>query len=388
MNNNCLLFDLTACQPVGTTLNHGGKEYAEAVFYELMRKKIRLAGFYNSKTFLNEDFAKYCKENGGLFDLNEMSLQETITKNQFPAFYSSVPYFYDNIDWGKTIFVGNIHGLRSIEAYTDDNECLYAITLKKKIIAGIKKLSIIRKYKINKDRERIGKILSLPNFVCLTGSEHSKYAICANYPSFDPDKIFVFYDPLIIDNSSFEGSNDIEGQKYYLLVSGNRWVKNTFRGIMALDELISSGQYKGKVVVTGVTANFPYLKKVKNKESFIFKGYVETSELTSLYKNAYCLLFLSLSEGFGYPPLEAISRGVPVICSPNTALYEVYKKGVLYCNPYSVLDIKTKVLEMENVEIRDFYIDEGKTRAKEIIELQEKDLGKLADFIASFSCSE
>lgn len=386
MNNNALLFDLTACQPVGKTLNHGGKEYAEAVFYELMRKKVRLAGFYDSKTLLNEEFAKYCSENGGLFDINEMSLQETIQVNKFPAFYSAIPYFYDNINWGSTIFIGNIHGLRSIEAYTDDNERLYAITLKKKTIAVLKKLSVIKNFKIKEDRERIGKILCLPNFVCITGSEHSKYAICVNYPSFDPDKIHVFYDPLIIDNSSYAGNNDIlEGQKYFLLVSGNRWVKNTLRGIIALDELISSGQYKGKVVVTGITAKFPYLKKVKNKDSFVFKGYVETNELTSLYKNAYCLLFLSLSEGFGYPPLEAISRGVPVICSPNTALYEVYKEGVLYCNPYSILDIKTKILEMENDAIHDFYIKAGITRAKTIIQLQDDDLVKLGDFIASFS---
>lgn len=384
-NTNTLLFDLTACQPIGGTLNHGGKEYAEAVFYGLIRKNIRVAGFYNSKLAINKDFVEYCINNGGLIDINQTSLQDAINTQKYTAFYSSIPYYFEKIKWGNTTFLGNIHGLRSIEVFTDENEAKYALSFKKKIIACIKQFKFIQNYKINKDRERIGRILALPNFICITGSLHSKCAIMVNYPSFKADNIHVFYDPLIIDNSSdVDSFKELLNQKYYLLVSGNRWVKNTFRGMKALDELISSGQYDGKVVVTGINPRLPYLKYIKNKDSFVFKKYVETKELTSLYRNAYCLLFLSLSEGFGYPPLEAISRGVPVICSPNTALYEVYQKGVLYCNPYSILDIKTKIIEMEDCEMREHYIEEGKIRAKEIIKLQHQDEEKLVDFISSY----
>ena len=200
------------------------------------------------------------------------------------------------------------------------------------------------------------------------------------FPEVNEARIKVFCDPLELESKD---NNSIINEKYYLLVSGNRWVKNVYRGLLALDELISTGQLNSKVIVTGYDDKLNFPAKLKNKENFVFKGYVSTEELTSLYSNAYCLLFLSLSEGFGYPPLEAISRGVPVICSPLTAIYEVYQNGVLYCNPLSIDDIKIKILEMENDTIRDEYITKGLKRSTELIEQQKQDLNKLVDYIFS-----
>lgn len=208
---------------------------------------------------------------------------------------------------------------------------------------------------------------------------HSKYSILLNFPELESSNIHVFCDPLIIENVSASSCNTIG--KYHLLVSGNRWIKNTLRGILALDELISAGKIETKVVVTGVVGNMPWINRIHNKDSFIFKGYVSSNELACLFKDAYCLVFLSLSEGFGYPPLEAISRNVPVISSPLTAIYEVYQDGALYCDPYSIEDIKTKILELEDIKIREQYIKQGCNRFNEIIKMQNEDLSRLVDFI-------
>ncbi len=54
-----------------------------------------------------------------------------------------------------------------------------------------------------------------------------------------------------------------------------------------------------------------------------FLGEVEESRLTDLYGNALCLLFLSRSEGFGLPVLEAMAHGCPVVAADRTALPEV-----------------------------------------------------------------
>lgn len=376
-----LLFDLTALQPIGKTANHGGKEYGEAVLFEIMRRNIPISGIYNSRVDLNEQFIEYCREKGDLIDNNECSLQEAINSGKYSSFYSALPYSYSNMDWKDVRFYGNIHGLRDVEAFTDKNEILYAQSFRQRIIAIIKKLGFVRKIKISKIIDDLKTIIYNKNFICLTGSEHSKHSIMVHFPQKAASDIKVFFDPLIIEKPSDDIVN--EYGKYYLLVSGNRWIKNTFRGIQALDELITTGQINTKVVVTGVTGDLPWLKHVKNRSSFVFKGYVSTDELASLFKNAYSLIFLSLSEGFGYPPLEAMSRGVPVICSPLTALFEVYQNGVLYCDPYSVDDIKTKILEFETPEIREQYVKQSQIRYKEMIKLQEDHLVQLVDFILS-----
>ena len=378
-----LLYDLTACQPVAGTLNHGGKEYAEAVFVRMMEMNIPLAGIYNASVDINPSFVEYCKSKGGILDVNETSVQTAINSKKYKAFYSPLPYFYNNIDFGDTVFIGNMHGLRNLEAFTDKYELLYASTLKRRIIAILKKFKIVKAYKYKKEIDRLSTILQNPSFVCLTGSEHSKYSMILYFPFMKNRKIGVFWDPLIL----LEPNDDVEkiNEDYYLLVSGNRYVKNTYRGIMALDSLISKGLVNKKVVVTGVEKGQLYINKIRNKDHFILKGYVSAEELASLYKNAYSLVFLSLSEGFGYPPLEAISRGVPVVCSPLTAIYEVYQNGALYCDPLSVTDIETKILMMENEQIHDEYKRKGLARAEEIKKLQDVDLIKLVEYITSFS---
>ena len=217
----------------------------------------------------------------------------------------------------------------------------------------------------------------------MTGSDHSKFTLLNYYPSVKPERIAVFYDPLnlVEVDQSYNKS-----EKYYLLVSGNRWLKNTYRGIIALDQLISSGRLSdSKIVVTGTIPNMMYLKDISNVDKFIFKSYVTPKELALLYKNAYCLVFLSLSEGFGYPPLEAISRGTPVVCSPLTALYEVYQNSVLYCNPYSIDDIKVKILEMEDEIIYNTYRKRGLSFSKEMIEKQKDALPRLVEYICSYA---
>ena len=377
-----LLFDLVACQSNRDSKNHGGKEYGEAVFYEAMKRDVELVGLYNPDLEIEQRILDYFKENGELISIKEHSLQELIKTGNYSVFYSSGPYNYYNIDWGKTVFVGNLHGLRPVEAFTDKYEYKYSNDLKSYIKAKVKSLKFVERKKKREFLDNIGKIINNPSFVCITGSEHSKFAMLNYYPSVPPENIAVFYDPLeILEVNGEAGCNN---EKYYLLVSGNRWLKNTYRGIIAIDQLISAGLFTSKVIVTGTVPNMRYLKEIKNKESFVFKSYVSSSELASLYKNAYCLVFLSLSEGFGYPPLEAISRGTPVVCSPLTALYEIYQDSVLYCNPFSIEDIKVKILEMEESTIHERYVKRGIEHGKKMIERQKEELPKLVDFILSY----
>ncbi len=65
----------------------------------------------------------------------------------------------------------------------------------------------------------------------------------------------------------------------------------------------------------------------------VLKGYLEIPDLISHYSDAELFLFPSLYEGFGLPPLEAMSYGLPVVASNRSSLPEVLGKAALYANP-------------------------------------------------------
>jgi glycosyltransferase involved in cell wall biosynthesis len=62
-------------------------------------------------------------------------------------------------------------------------------------------------------------------------------------------------------------------------------------------------------------------------------GFVDDDDLAALYERALCLVFPSRTEGFGIPPLEAMTRGCPVISSDAASLSEVGGDAVIYVDP-------------------------------------------------------
>jgi glycosyltransferase involved in cell wall biosynthesis len=72
-------------------------------------------------------------------------------------------------------------------------------------------------------------------------------------------------------------------------------------------------------------------------------GFVSDGELRSLYENAACFVFPSFYEGFGIPPLEALTLGTPVVVSRAASLPEVFGDAALYCDPHSPRDIASKI---------------------------------------------
>ncbi|MER3522543.1 MAG: hypothetical protein C4326_00385 [Ignavibacteria bacterium] len=77
-------------------------------------------------------------------------------------------------------------------------------------------------------------------------------------------------------------------------------------------------------------------KKIKN---VIFTGFLSREELEVLYAEARGLLFMSLYEGFGFPVLEAMARGCPVIASNCTSIPEVAGDAAILLPPTAVEEI-------------------------------------------------
>jgi glycosyltransferase involved in cell wall biosynthesis len=77
-------------------------------------------------------------------------------------------------------------------------------------------------------------------------------------------------------------------------------------------------------------------------------GYATDAELRALYENAICLVYPSLYEGFGLPPMEAMVCGCPAIVSNTASLPEVCGNAVLYCDPRDPTDIARSIAMIQN----------------------------------------
>ena len=80
-------------------------------------------------------------------------------------------------------------------------------------------------------------------------------------------------------------------------------------------------------------------------KNVIFLPFVESSRLALLYKRARLNIYLSLYEGFGFPPAEAAFFGTQSILSKQPALVEVYGEGFEYVDPFDVKRIEMIVMK-------------------------------------------
>ena len=133
------------------------------------------------------------------------------------------------------------------------------------------------------------------------------------------------------------GHNDLGARPFILAVTSQSAHKNFVGLLRALEHLDPEAC---DVVVTGARNARVFGDAAPDLRSRgRYLGYVTDGELRALYENATCLVYPSLYEGFGLPPLEAMACGCPVVVSRSGALTEVCGDSALYCNPRDPADI-------------------------------------------------
>jgi glycosyltransferase involved in cell wall biosynthesis len=106
--------------------------------------------------------------------------------------------------------------------------------------------------------------------------------------------------------------------------------------------------------------------RLKLKDSIVELGYVSDEELVSLYSAADLFLFPTLWEGFGFPVLEAMSCGLPVITSNVSCLPEIANGAAELVDPNSSESIATAInTVMRNKQRREQMIELGLQRVSE-----------------------
>jgi glycosyltransferase involved in cell wall biosynthesis len=96
-----------------------------------------------------------------------------------------------------------------------------------------------------------------------------------------------------------------------------------------------------------------------------YLGYVPEADLPGLIAGATVFVYPSLYEGFGFPPVQAMAAGVPVLTSNNSCLPEVVGDAALLADPNSASEIRdglTRLLESES--LREQLAARGRERAR------------------------
>ncbi|XOC99192.1 glycosyltransferase family 4 protein [Burkholderia sp. 22PA0106] len=154
---------------------------------------------------------------------------------------------------------------------------------------------------------------------------------------------------------------------HYVLIVGSLSVGKNLARVLAAIALLDGGHDWQFVVVGGFDLRVFNAKEkadISLSNDVVMAGFVSDGELKALYEHAGCFLFPSLYEGFGLPPLEAMSCGCPVIASREAALPEVCGNAALYCDARSVEDIAAKVVQMmTDPDTRDTLRARGRARA-------------------------
>ena len=88
------------------------------------------------------------------------------------------------------------------------------------------------------------------------------------------------------------------------------------------------------------------IARTNMEHQVVLPGLIAEKDLSAVYGNADALVMPSLYEGFGYPPLEAMACGLPVIVSNTSSLPEVAGEAGLYFDPRAPADIAEKILQV------------------------------------------
>ena len=160
--------------------------------------------------------------------------------------------------------------------------------------------------------------------------------------------------PLGVNHDRFAPSDVM--RERFLLYPANRWRHKNHAVLVRAFERIRREQPDLKLVLTG--AGHDAASYADGVDAI---GRVSDETLADLYRRASALVFPSLYEGFGQPPLEAMAAGCPVAVSRAGALPEVCGDAARYFDPTSEEDIAAAVLDV--LSAPECFVERGFKRA-------------------------
>lgn len=171
------------------------------------------------------------------------------------------------------------------------------------------------------------------NVPVLTVSEFSKKQIADVY-NISEERIHVLgngwqhFEKTGKDDTVFQKNGLIDKQFYFTLGSLSK-MKNT-KWVFEVAKRNPNDVF----VIAGSKPKNAKFESDSVLPNVILVGYITDEQIKSLISHCKAFIYPSVYDGFGIPPLEALSQGAKVICSNAACLPEIYRNAVFYINPY------------------------------------------------------
>ena len=148
-------------------------------------------------------------------------------------------------------------------------------------------------------------------------------------------------------------------EKYIMTLSTLEPRKNMILLLEAFSEIKDQVDYDLVLVGRKGWKMDEILEKYNKDGRIHITGFVDDEDVASLYKNAMSFVFPTLYEGFGLPPIEALSLGTPVISSDAASMPEVLRKQAVFFKSNDKQELSELLLNLKkNVDDMPHELDE------------------------------
>ena len=196
------------------------------------------------------------------------------------------------------------------------------------------------------------------------------------------EKVIVTYEAADVVESGQLKIPDKDLTRYgikqkYLLYVGNAYPHKNLEGLLRVFKILKTeNNFDYQLVLVGKEDYFydrlkaearaaGLLEEKNGLAPVIFFGFSSQEMLADLYRNATLYVFPSFYEGFGLPPLEAMSYGLPVTASNSTCLPEILGEAAIYFDPKNTEEIAARIKEvLSNNDLRQKLIKLGFDQVK------------------------
>ncbi|MCE2742369.1 MAG: glycosyltransferase family 4 protein [Fluviicola sp.] len=143
-----------------------------------------------------------------------------------------------------------------------------------------------------------------------------------------------------------------KGKPYFLFVGAIHPRKNVKRLLEAYSIYKNNSSNDYELVIVGESLwnnslDTSFLSE-EHKKSIHFTGHLALNELAKVMGAASIFMFIPYFEGFGIPLVEAMKCGIPIIAGNKSAIPEVAGDAAIYCDPFDIKDISTKMEFLSN----------------------------------------
>jgi len=210
----------------------------------------------------------------------------------------------------------------------------------------------------------------------ITATETVKQEI-VEHLQVDPEKIAVTpyaprhnFHPLALEDTEQTRARFGIEDKFILFVGTIEPRKNLITLLRAFADVLRNTDLRPQLVVAGqkgwlMDEISTYVNSENLSDRIVFTGYVNDRDLRGLYSSCAVCVYPSLYEGFGFPPLEAMACGAPVIVSDIPVLREVTGDAAVRVSPLDVQRLAESLVELLRDEGKRAYFSEaGRDRAR------------------------